>query len=332
MRLLINSLGVSRSSRGVQRYAASVLSHLQWPGGVQALQPRAGPVLSRAREVFTRGPSDAIIWTPCQRGPLLAPRHVVTVHDCISIEYTYRGDWRLPAYLCLMGEVLRRAAAVVAISETTRNAILRNFRLSPERITVIRSAVDVAWPVPEGAAQGAPAIDGQPFVLLVTNDLPHKNTLAACRAFGLSRASRDGVALHVVGSLPPAARAACDAAGVRLRVVHGVDDGELARAYRDCAFLLAPSLSEGHDLPVAEALTYGAEVLCSDIPAHREFYAGCVRFFDPGDVSAMAEAIDAALLAPRPWHSPAAGTASRSFADVARDYEALFRSIERRHG
>jgi glycosyltransferase involved in cell wall biosynthesis len=221
--------------------------------------------------------------------------------------------------------LLNRAEAVVAISCATRDAILRNFSLSPDRIQIIPSGMD---PIPPSTATNE-AKEKRPYALLVTNDLPHKNTVATCRAWARSRGPREGVVLRVVGKIPEAAREACHRIPVLLE--HGLSDVELATAYRNCRFLIAPSLSEGHDLPVAEALAHGADVLCSDIDVHREYYDGRVRFFDPLCEDAIVEALDNALWAPRPWFEPPLAPL-RSFADVARDYAALFQRIESNNG
>jgi glycosyltransferase involved in cell wall biosynthesis len=328
MHLLINSPAVARSSRGVRRYAAGVLAHLQWSEGVNHLDATRAGALGRLQEMLESGRRDAILWTPCQRGSFRAHHHVVTVHDCISIEYTYRHDARLPIYLRMMGLLLRRAETVVAISQATRAAVLRHFSLRPEQVVVIASGMDAITGVPTDS----PAPSATPFVLLVTNTLPHKNTLATCRAWARSRGPREGVELRIIGSLPNDARRVCQEAGVPMHMASGVDDASLVAAYRQCRFLIAPSLSEGHDLPVAEALSLGADVLCSDIDVHREYYEGQVAFFDPLREDAIVDALDRALDAPRPWFSRSSESPPRRFENVARDYESLFRSIETRHG
>lgn len=328
MRLLIDNPAVANSSRGVKRYADAVLANLQWSKGIDYLGATRAGALGRLQEFMERGRRDSILWTPCQRGSLRAFHHVVTVHDCISIEYTYRNDIRMPLYLHMMDLLLRRAEVVVAISHATRAAVLRNFSIESEQVVVIPSAVNVITGVP--TEQPDPCTN--PFVLLVTNALPHKNTLATCRAWVRSRGPREGVVLRVIGSLSEEARQVCQEAGVPLHLESGVDDATLALAYRQCRFLLAPSLSEGHDLPVAEALSLGAEVLCSDIEVHREYYDGRVAFFDPLREEAIVDALDRALYAPRPWFPRDTVTPARRFEHVARDYESVFRRIEARHG
>ena len=326
MDLVVNTTAVALSSRGVRRYYAGVVRHLESSRRVQSLKPFAPQVLARPRELLLRGRRDALLWTPCQRGPLRAWHHIMTIQDCISIEHIYRNDWRLPVYRRLFDAMLVGAEAVVAISHATRAAILRNTRVPEAKIVVIQSGTDaMARPAPAQASMPAPET---PFVLMVTNALPHKNTLAACVAFSRSRAHREGVALRVVGTLPAQARAACLAAGVRLHESASIDDDLLSALYAHCLFLLSPSLSEGLNLPIGEALAHGANVLCSDIDAHREFYAGGVRFFNPLREDAITAALDAALDTPGPWFAPDAWRPARTFADVAADYEALFRRIE----
>jgi glycosyltransferase involved in cell wall biosynthesis len=325
MDLIINEAAVQRSSYGVQRYYARVLEHLAWPGQIAKIAPRQWSSLERLLELMYPGRGDAILWTPCQRGPLLAANHVITVHDCINIEYVYRNDWRRGAFRRLFNSILARAAHVVAISNATKAALLRNYRIEAERILVIQSGRD---PMPPRAERSDLAerheLTARPYVLMLSNTLPHKNITAACQAFAASRACKAGVVLRVVGTMPEPAERVCRMNGVRLELHSRVNDLQLANWYEGCQFLLSPSLEEGQNLPVAEALALDANVLCSDIAAHREFYSGEVRFFDPHTVPSITAAIDAALDQPGHWPRIAANASRRTFADVAADYRKLF--------
>jgi glycosyltransferase involved in cell wall biosynthesis len=327
MDLIVNDPAAQLSSRGVQRYLASVMSELRWEGEVEHVRLGRWRTLERPKELLRRGRSEAVFWTPCQRGPLRARNHVVTVHDCINVEYAHVGDWRLPAFRRLFQSVLRSAAGIVAISGATRDAILRNYDVPADAITVIRSPDDVGLLVSLPASTGGTSVPRKPFILLVTNALRHKNALVACQAYTRSRAAARGTRLVVVGALPPPALEICRGQQDNIETLPAVDDAALADLYRRCQFVLSPSLAEGHNLIVAEALASGANVLCSDIPVHREFYEGRVVFFDPTSVDALVSAIDRAVEQSGRWVKPPADLASRTFAQVARDYEALFRSI-----
>ena len=328
MDLIINGPAVALSSLGVRRYFSSVMHHLSWRGKVEIISSGRWRVLERPRELLRRGRDGAIFWTPCQRGPLRARNHVITVHDCINVEYVYRNDWRLPVYRQLFNQVLDGAAAVVAISRATRAALLRNYRVDEAKIRVIQSGydpLDASTTRSEGRHHSSTS--EPPFILMVTNAFAYKNSVAACRALAQSRAARANVGLRVIGNLPAEAVEACERAGVRLEVRSGVPERELQESYERCLFLLSPSLAEGHNLPIAEALSAGANVLASDIDVHREYYTGCVSFFDPHEEAGIAAAIDAALERPGRWFDAACMRHGRSFAEVASEYEAVFESI-----
>jgi glycosyltransferase involved in cell wall biosynthesis len=285
-------------------------------------------MLERVKELAERGRPDAIYWSPCHRGPLFAHRHVVTVLDCINIEHVYRGDWRLPVLRGLTGTMLSNANAIVAISMATRDSILRNFHVDASKVIVISGPTDVQTDESSiGSLQEpGPAADGE-YVLMITNSLPHKNTALAGRAFAASSAAKRGVGLRVVGTLESEGEKACRSAGVTLDQYQDVDGNTLRNWIVNCRFLFSPSLDEGLNLPVAEALSLGANVLCSDIAVHREFYNGMVLFAPRDDGEAMTESIDIALGYSGKWPLPGSARPLRTFADVASDYHRLFDSI-----
>ena len=60
--------------------------------------------------------------------------------------------------------------------------------------------------------------------------------------------------------------------------LEGLSEAELQWCYTRCEAVVAPSLTEGFGLPVAEGLLTGCRIVCSDIPAHREIADGRCRF------------------------------------------------------
>ena len=58
--------------------------------------------------------------------------------------------------------------------------------------------------------------------------------------------------------------------GSSVFLLHGLSEPELQWCYARCEELVVPSKTEGFGLPVAEALSVGCRVVCSDIPALRE--------------------------------------------------------------
>jgi len=317
--LIINGTAITRSSRGARRYYDGVMANLNWPAEITVTDP--WPRLTRLKELAERGRSDAIYWSPAHRGPLFAHNHVVTVLDCISIEHVYRDDPRLPLLRAMMGRLLSGASRVVCISEATRAAVERNFTIDPDKLTVI--AGPTVLPIAAGVRKQT---DNDNFVLMVTNALPHKNSALAAAAFAVSQSRELGVSLRVVGALAEGGAALCAAAGVRVDIHHHVDDATLYCWMRQCRFLLSPSLSEGLNLPIAEAISLGVNVVCSDIAVHQEFYEGDALFFDPFSHDALVAALNKSFERTGRWF-PDSVKLRATFGDVAAQYRALFERV-----
>ncbi|UAJ10486.1 glycosyltransferase [Glacieibacterium megasporae] len=314
--LIINGTAITRSSRGARRYYDGIMANLDWPGEISITEPWSR--LTRFKELAERGRSDAIYWSPAHRGPLFAHNHVVTVLDCINIEHVYCDDARLPLLRAMMGRLLAGARQIVCISEATRAAVERNFVIDPAKLSVI--AGPTVLPIANAAIAH---VDDDDFVLMVTNALPHKNTAFAAAAMAASRARELGIGLRVVGALAEGSAALCAAAGVKVEIFHNVDDATLYGWMRRCRFLLSPSLAEGLNLPIAEAVSLGVNVVCSDIAVHQEFFASDALFFDPLSHASLVAVLDDALQRSGRWF-PATAKPGPTFGDVAAQYRALF--------
>ena len=79
--------------------------------------------------------------------------------------------------------------------------------------------------------------------------------------------------------------------------VGNLNDENLARLIAGAHALLAPSFTEGFDLPAAEARALGTPVIASDIPVHRELALGA-QLIDPLDGRAWLAALVAAAAQP----------------------------------
>lgn len=317
--LIINGTAITRSSRGARRYYDGVMASLDWPGKISVTDPWSR--LTRLKELAERGRLDAIYWSPAHRGPLFAHNHVVTVLDCISVEHVYRDDPRLPLLRAMMARLLGGASRVVCISEATRAAVERNFTIDRDKLTVI--AGPTVLPIVAGFQRQKA---NHNFVLMVTNALPHKNSAFAAAAFAVSQARELGVSLRVVGAIADGGAALCAAAGVTVEIHHHVDDAVLYDWMRQCRFLLSPSLSEGLNLPIAEAISLGVNVVCSDIAVHQEFYAGDALFFDPLSHDALVDALNNSFERSGQWF-PNSVKQRATFGDVAAQYRALFARV-----
>jgi alpha-1,3-rhamnosyl/mannosyltransferase len=178
-------------------------------------------------------------------------------------------------YSRLASRALHGTVHVVTVSTTVRDEVVEAFGIDESRVTVAPLGVELPEPTPERLVP-------RPYFLAVGTVEPRKNfsTLAAAfQAAGLS-ATHDLVVVGRLGwgQVPD---------GVRL--MHGLDDRQLAAMYRDAAVVVVPSVYEGFGLPAVEAMQAGAPVLCADIPVLREVTGGHGRYVAPDDVDAMAD-------------------------------------------
>ena len=75
----------------------------------------------------------------------------------------------------------------------------------------------------------------------------------------------------------------CTALQGHVEELNGCSDRQMSALLHGARALLLPSFAEGYGMPVAEALSIGIPVLCSDLPALREAGGPAPDFLDPLD-------------------------------------------------
>jgi glycosyltransferase involved in cell wall biosynthesis len=182
---------------------------------------------------------------------------VVTIHD-LSFETGEGGMGPVDrlVFRAVVPRAVRAATHVIAVSERTRDDVVRLYGIPAEKVTAIPHGVDPVF---------APGEDEpRTYVLFVGAVHARKDPLAAADA-----AAEVGLPLVIAGPEKDAALAsALRARGAELRGYVGIE--ELARLYRGAAALVLPSRHEGFGLPVLEAMASGTPVVISGDPALRE--------------------------------------------------------------
>jgi glycosyltransferase involved in cell wall biosynthesis len=104
--------------------------------------------------------------------------------------------------------------------------------------------------------------------------------------------------------------------GRRLLWLADASDADLEAGYGAARAVVVASRAEGFGLPIVEALRAGCAVVASALPVFIEVGGTAVRYFPPGDVPALAEAL--ADLARAPVASPARPKAPPTWDDATR--------------
>jgi glycosyltransferase involved in cell wall biosynthesis len=75
----------------------------------------------------------------------------------------------------------------------------------------------------------------------------------------------------------------CTALQGHVEELNGCSDQRMQGLLQHARALLLPSFAEGYGMPVAESLSAGTAVICSDLPALREAGGGVPDYVDPLD-------------------------------------------------
>jgi glycosyltransferase involved in cell wall biosynthesis len=244
---------------------------------------------------------------PILRSAYAAPV-VVSLHDLYPFDIPAnfgRRAWLNRAALKLC---LQNVDAIACVSGETQSRLHALFpAIRSDKATIIPNSVFLAR---ESSKTSLPyVIRDYPFLLCVAQHRVNKNLPLLLRTFRLAL-DRNILApetkLVLVGKEGPETQHLHQAIA-RLKLsgsiifLRGISDTFLSSLYANCKLTIAPSLLEGFGLPVAEALSAGSRVVCSDIPAFRAIDAERCVFFDPTEQSghSLLAAIQQALATPR---------------------------------
>jgi alpha-1,3-rhamnosyl/mannosyltransferase len=263
------------------RYAAVTRHPELVPPGIEAIHLRTGSQELRMAirmPILLRRLKPAVAHFLHALPPFRPCPAIVTVQD-ISFENDPLAMPRKDrlVFKTMVPRAVRGAAAVLTISERSRDDIVAAYGVPAEKVVATPLGVDPAF---------TPG-DGEPgdYLLFVGAVTPRKNPLAAALA-----AQRLGRRLVVAGPIVD------EALADKLRVLGAelrgyVSQEELVSLYRGAQVLLFPSRYEGFGLPPLEAMACGTPVVCSPDPALRELGVGAALFASDDELPGAVETI-----------------------------------------
>jgi glycosyltransferase involved in cell wall biosynthesis len=194
--------------------------------------------------------------------------------------------------------VLKRADALIAISENTRQDAVRILGLSPEKIHVIYPGVAEAYFQPSEFSAVKYGLS-RPYALFVGTVEPRKNVMALLDAYErLSRAEFD---LAVAGPAGWGDRSALQRlqSGIPgVRYLGYVPEEDLPGLTRGATVFVYPSLYEGFGLPVAQAMAAGVPVITSRVSSLPEITGDSALLVDPRSPAEIRAALEKLLGSP----------------------------------
>ncbi|MDE7189631.1 MAG: glycosyltransferase family 4 protein, partial [Muribaculaceae bacterium] len=214
---------------------------------------------------------------------------VTTYHDINFLtEHNY-----VPRMVKLQTASLRRADAVVAISNNTKADMLRYFDIDPAKIRVIYHGIDT--PVIPETLSGRLVKD--PYILYVGARHLFKNFDTFITAFAqIAHRYPEVKVVCTRSDITPSEGEMLKRLGVADRVqVVKADEMTLNRLYRDALFFVFPSKYEGFGMPILEAMVNGCPVALANASCFPEIAGDSGLYFDPSDVDSIAGALERML-------------------------------------
>lgn len=204
----------------------------------------------------------------------LRGKSAVTVHDLIHLKFPEYFSLAQRTYAkIVMGNAVRNAGAVISISETTKQDILKTFRVSENKVRVVYNGVRTGFSKVEDTQRLSDFREKynlkNPFILFVGIIKPHKNVPALLRAFKNLRTSNKAIELAFAGKSFFAQTSLVQQAkelGIvdAIKEIGRLSHDELVSAYNAAEVFVLPSFYEGFGLTVLEAMTCGTPTIVSN--------------------------------------------------------------------
>lgn len=228
---------------------------------------------------------------PSRRVPI-----VVTVHD---IGFVHRPESVTPGVrrmARLLPDILRRAAAIVTVSQFTSDEVATWLPEVADRITVIHNG---SHKRPAALVGPADAEGRPPYALMLGTLEPRKNLPLALDALRILR--RRGVDLRLV--LAGGKSALLDVPALLRQRGLGdpevtrtgyIDDARVSALLAGARVLVFPSLYEGFGMPLLEGMEAGVPVVGVRAGATPETVGDAGLLVDPGDAEGFSDAMERA--------------------------------------
>jgi glycosyltransferase involved in cell wall biosynthesis len=232
-----------------------------------------------------------------RRRYLASQKVVTTVYDMIHELFPAQfGDSDVSR---LKYDAVRKADHVVAISERTREDLIRIFDVPPDKVSTVHLGVATAR---LAARRPTATIGTRPYLLYVGNRDGYKNFSTLVEAIALSTIVAAETSLVCFGG--PDLRQDELAHFRRLglntdNIVHLAGSDEiLAWLYENAVMLVYPSRYEGFGIPPLEAMQRNCPVVCSNAGSLPEVVGQAALVFDPNDAHALARSMEYVITKP----------------------------------
>jgi glycosyltransferase involved in cell wall biosynthesis len=297
--IFVNARFVTQPLSGVQRYAFEICRHLkqlsdqivflcprnirqhQWAEqlGVKVIGWCRGHVWEQIDlPVFLATQPHAVLFSPCNTGPLFFSNQLLTLHDLSFKFYPAYNHFLFSAwYNFLVVRLCRKVKHIFTVSESIKAEIMLHYHIAGNKISVTYNGI-----ADNMRMNPRLKLQKEKMILTVGSFHQRKNMNMLVKAFSSADLAPQ-YSLVAIGKSNAIFSNSSGKVYNGIQLIQHADDAMLKDYYANAEIACFMSVYEGFGIPVLEALHYGCKVICADIPVNRELYTGLVWFCDPKD-------------------------------------------------
>ncbi len=220
---------------------------------------------------------------------------IVTVHDLVRLCFSFAQETISERILLKLDiRYIKRSSHIIAVSQNTRNDLIKYLKIPGERITVIYNGINHSIFKPYTVK-----LLDKPYILYVGSERPRKNLGRLFEAFAKLKSEFAELKLVKVGTYGRSEKyrrdtmRKLDSLGVTRDVifVSHLSELDLARYYSSATLLVYPSLYEGFGFPLLEAMACGCPVVTSNTSSLPEVVGEAGITVNPYDTDSLAQAM-----------------------------------------
>jgi len=282
-------------------------------------------------------------------GFFLKVPYIITVHDLIRYfdlkghgPFIHHPNLRDKFYLSLDFRGVKKATRIIAVSQATKDDVVKHLGIPEERISVVYEGIDHQLFKPTSRR-----LVDYPYLLFVGSEHPRKNFARVLKAFNYLKSERRFKDLKLV-KVGKAGGAEADFRKPTLQAVNELNiagdvvftdyvaEEDLPAYYSGAECFILPSLYEGFGFTALEAMACGCSVIVSNVASLPEVAGEAAVKVDPYHTYSLTSALEMVLTDERLRRELVSKGLERakqfSWEKAAQETLSIYREVEERYG
>ena len=235
--------------------------------------------------------------------PTLNKIIILTIHDLAFIRFPqFNFDWFIKKYTKEVKRNARLAKIIVADSKSTKDDIIKFFKIDPAKVKVVYLASDSRFKKLANQEKDKKVLKkygiDKKYILSVGTIEPRKNYSTLIKAFNYIKHKNNdfNYRLVIVGRTGWKSESTYRERELSpykddILFIGRVSDKELVQIYNQAEIFVYPSLFEGFGLPPLEAMACGLPVIASDSSSLKEVVGNAGILIPPDDFKEISKQI-----------------------------------------